>query len=112
MSLDQKTIIEFQVRRAKTWEATRFWRFLMGVGFIGIVIFASIYFGNNINDQSSWQFILYAIFSAVLFLSSGAVILIVNKYYRCPVCEEIPLIDRDGIDADPVICPMCKAKLK
>ena len=49
---------------------------------------------------------------AVLFISIGRISFAVNKYYRCPACDKVPMIVNSGVLADPKVCPHCDAQLK
>jgi hypothetical protein len=110
---------EFGRRRRQTWRAARWWLAVGVVGFLG----SWFSFGGAGGAAGQARFTVFllgfiAFGTAIIFMTRA-----VTRYYRCPVCNEIPKTGsfragaggfsyRSGVDLNPSECPGCGARLK
>jgi hypothetical protein len=100
---------EFQARRRKTWRLIRPWVFVTATGF---VVFFLVFEFTRVFDQLWTMNLIFGSF-LVLLLSIARIALMVNKLYRCPACNNVPMgRGRNGVLLDPDACPKCEARLK
>ncbi|MES2207673.1 MAG: hypothetical protein V4525_12890 [Pseudomonadota bacterium] len=117
--LDKVSIKLFKASRRRTWQAIRFW-VLIGIVGIGIVELLSSE-QISIKQITGKTIIVFAGFF-MFMLSIGFITHAINKYYRCPKCNTIPMTSgfsvgssgfkyERGLILNPKICPKCKALL-
>jgi hypothetical protein len=112
-------IAEFQRRRIQTWKAVRWWLLL---AVIAGVAFALSPQGSTL-ELTQGQFTFLLICFVVIAVSIIVAIRAVYAYYRCPICNIVPMRQmgagggggfsyRTGVDLNPSICPKCGAQLR
>lgn len=110
---------EFKQRRLRTWHAARWWLLVGAIGFLGSWFGLSAADGEHGRAGFTLFLLGFVAFGAAIIFMTHAV----TKFYRCPVCDEIPktgslkagvggISYRSGVDLDPSECPNCGAKLK
>jgi hypothetical protein len=111
----ESTVEEFGRRRSATWRAVRWWLLTL--------VFAGVYFAYRAN-QDPTDFNVPTMVSFVLMMGSLlAAIFAINRRYRCPRCEMVPMMDSKsvgldsfsferGVDLSPSVCGNCGARLK
>jgi hypothetical protein len=104
-----EVVSAFQSRRRETWRIIRPWVFLTAAGF---VVFFVVFEFPGLFDEL-WKLNLIFGSFLVLLLSIARISLTVNKLYRCPACNTVPMgRGHDGVLLDPDVCPKCGARLK
>lgn len=136
-TMEPETIVEFQKRRGQTWRAARLWLLLGSAGIIGLLMlfwtnsatkcihnaFGSPKCTLSMDDMTPWQLNLGLIAFIGIAASIIAVTVAIQRYYRCPRCEAIPLGSwtslgpgnfgpRWGVALNPSVCAKCGARLR
>ena len=130
------TVSEFQRRRHQTWRAIRLWVLVGAAGAAGFWFvmwvnpattctdgsLGSFRCSLSADNMSLWQ--LNLIFGSIVTLgvSVAAIARAVQRHYRCPNCEAVPLGSWSafgrasfstswGVALNPSVCSKCGAKL-
>jgi hypothetical protein len=113
------TVIEFQRRRAATWNAIRWWLLLAVLSIATLFVLPFAPAPSNIS-----QHLRVGVSLIVGFLVCVGVINIqVRRIYRCPSCNKLPIktiygwrselgTEARDIQWNPSICPNCGAPLR
>jgi hypothetical protein len=114
MQTAEVTISEFKRRRSATWRATRWW--------LLVLLVAGGYFAYGATRHPT-DFSIAMIVTFVLMMASVlAIIFAVNRLYKCPVCERVPMSNwtsvgagsisfNRGVELAPTVCGNCGARL-
>lgn len=101
------TVAAFQRRRRETWRAVRWWWLVLPVGIVGFELPfywerahvrteqhgpMSVRQSLSSQDESKSEFTLGLVSLAIIFIAGGGIIFGVRRHYRCPRCEEIPIM--------------------
>jgi len=106
MLTDAQVIAEWKRRRSTTWRAIR-------LALAVLLISAGAFWylaGTSGAEVSGWRLLAGFLSFGVLIVAMLAVILCMNKLYRCPRCNEVP--DYDGWPVNPERCARCNAVLR
>lgn len=110
---------EFTRRRTATWRATRLWLLMAALAAAGFALGPK---GSDA-DMSRNQFTFMVICLLVVGTAMVVVILAVQKHYRCPRCDSVPMTRfgtvgtaglslKSWVDLSPEVCPNCGARLR
>jgi hypothetical protein len=100
------SVSEFQSRRLETWRIIRPWIFVTAAAFFVFAVVVEFY------DRFPELWRLNLIFGGFLVaaVSIIRINLTINKLYRCPACNSVPM-GRKGVFVNPDTCPQCWTRL-
>jgi hypothetical protein len=131
------TVNAWRRQRRSTWVAIRLWLLVLLAGIIGFFIpfwlnrehVHKQELGNrtrytlSTNDETEREFTLGLVSLVITGVAGIAIIFAVQRHYRCPKCDEIPMgtwanfgpssfgVNR-GLALFPATCPNCGARLR
>ena len=119
MAPTQDVSSEFQRRRGDTWRRIRWWMLLVVLAGGAFALGPHEPDGDLTFGQLMFQMGMFII------LLTGMVVVIrsVNKHYRCPACNSVPMLGffaaggsgfgyEEGVALNPRTCSKCGAKLR
>jgi hypothetical protein len=136
MNSDNWTAAAFQQRRRETWKAIRIWLVVVVLALIGTYIalrnadvhasgngIGSFRYNASLDDMTLWQLNLSLGSLLAMAVSVIAIVIAVQRHYRCPKCNAVPMSSwntlgpgrvgkRWGVSLNPSVCPSCGAKLR
>lgn len=108
---------QFQRRRKETWRLAKPW--LVALLLAG----APLYWMGDLDGEAAPERVLmFVAFFGILLVSVWRIVWIVQKTYRCPACDRVPMSRSSGVgtggcdcadevDLNPKSCPGCGARL-
>jgi hypothetical protein len=131
------TVNAWRRQRRATWMAIRLWLIVLLVGLLGFqipfwlnrehvhkqVLGTRTRYSLSTNDETEGEFTLGFVSLIIIFVAGGAIVFAVQRHYRCPKCDEVPMTTflrfgpgYFGVNRDlalcPATCPNCKARLR
>jgi hypothetical protein len=114
MQAAELTIAEFKRRRTATWRATRWWLLVLAATG-GYFVYGAK------RDPRDFSIAMIVTF-ALMMMSTLAIIFAVNRLYKCPACEKVPMANwtsfgvgsisfNRGVELRPTVCGHCGARL-
>jgi hypothetical protein len=132
------TAATFQQRRRDTWKAIRIWVVIEALAILSLPIVAWSKFAHaprsaalfeplsdtlSLGDITLWQLNLNIGAASAMVAATIAIVMAVQRHYRCPKCETVPMGSwttfglgdvgkRLGVEFNPSSCPKCRARLR
>ena len=132
------TVATFQQRRRDTWKAIRIWVVIEALAILAFPIvawsklaytptsselFEPFHYNLSLGDITLWQLSLACGAASALVAATIAIVMAVQRHYRCPKCETVPMgswttfaladvSKRLAVEFNPSSCPKCSARLR
>jgi hypothetical protein len=120
------TVKAFKQRRRAMWKANRFWWLLLVIGIVGFEVpfylerthVHATRSGSSVKqtlspeDETEGEFTLGLVSFVVAGIGLVGITAGVQRYFRCPRCESMPMTWGRGLELFPDICRHCGAKLR
>jgi hypothetical protein len=132
------TVATFQQRRRDTWKAIRIWVLVEALAVLTFPVaawsklahapksaelFEPFHYNFSLGDITLWQLNLAFGVASALIAATIAIVMAIQRHYRCPKCETVPMgswttfalpdvCKRWAVEFNPSSCPKCSARLR